>query len=351
MMTIWQELGIDPTADSAVIKSAYASRLKVTRPDEDPDGFQRLRAAYGAALRLAGLRELSAVSTSQSVIDDERIEPERAPDYPPKPGVAEALHERDETVRSLRQVFSNGKGEAAVAAIEEAIARQALAIDVEHQFVGALIGVLHNDRTMPARRLLEIAQRFGWYDVPDQLRGHNGPAERQLCIRIDAELWLEEIRHHAGSWKYWIGQREPAAARLLLGTGPTSLTWIAAPDPPLSRRLAEGLLHAPQLGNAIDTNRLAEIQRIVVLRRKKQFQASTAFFNVVLMFVLAVLGLSFMPQAAMGVIILSFGWYRFAGAIRGTYRTGLIFPLAAILWVALAILYAEFVPSPPEMPG
>jgi hypothetical protein len=347
MTTIWQELGIAQTADSAVIKSAYASRVKVTRPDEDPDGFQRLRAAYGAALGLAGQRELSAVSTSRSIIDDERSEP----DYPPKPGVAEALHERDETVRSLRQVFSNGKGEAAVAAIEDAIARQALPIDIEHQFVGALIGVLHNDRTMPARRLLEIAQRFGWYDVPDQLRGNNGPAERQLCARIDAELWLEEIRRQARDWKYWIGQRDPAAARLLLGKRPTSLTWIAAPDPPLSRRLAEGLLYAPQLDNAVDTDRLTEIRRIVVLRRKKQFQAATVFFNVALMFVLAVLGLSFMPQAAMGVIILSFGWYRFAGAIRGTYRTGLIFPLAAILWVASAILYAELVPSPPEITG
>jgi hypothetical protein len=351
MTTIWQELGIDPTTDSAVIKSAYAARLKVTRPDENPDGFQRLRAAYNAALRQAGQRELSTVSTFQSVIDREEIKPERAPDYPPKPGVAEVLHEREETVRSLRQVFSNRKGEAAIAAIEHAIARQVLPIDIEHQFVGALIGILYNDRAMPARRLLEIAQRFGWYDVPDRLRGHNGPAERRLCARIDAELWLEEIRHHARSWKYWIGQREPAAARLLLGTGPTSLTWIAAPEPPLSRRLAEGLLHAPQLDNAIDTDRLTEIQRIVVMRRKRQFQAATVFFNVALMFVLAVLGLYFIPQAAMGVIILSFGWYRYAGAIRGTYRTGLIFPLAATLWVALAILYAELVPSPPEITG
>ena len=221
MTTIWHELGIDPTEDSAVIKSAYASRLKVTRPDEDPDGFQRLRAAYSTALRLAGQREFSAVSASQSVI--ERTEPERALDYPPRPDAAAALRARDETVKSLRQMFSDGKDEVAVAAMEDAITRQALPIDVEHQFVGALIGILYNDRTMRAHRLLEIAQRFGWYDVPDQLRGANGQAEQRLCARIDAELWLEEMRHHAGSWKYWIGQREPAAARLLLGRGRTSL--------------------------------------------------------------------------------------------------------------------------------
>jgi hypothetical protein len=346
-MTIWQELGIDPTSDSALIKSAYASRLKTTRPEEDPEGFQRLRAAYSAALRLAGQREISAVPANQSAAGVETLEPERVPDNPSKPSVAEALSERDETVRSLRQVFSSGKGEAAVAAIEDAIARQALPIDLELQFVSALIGVLYNDRTMPAPRLLEIAQRFGWYDVPDQLRGRNGQAERLLCARIDAELWLDQTKHQARRWGYWIGQREPAAARLLLGTDSTGLTWFATPDPPLSRKVAEGLLYAPQLGDALDTDRLAEIQRIVLARRKPRFQAANVFFNVTLMFVLTVLGLYFTPQAAMGVLILAFVWYRYSGFIRAIYRTDLIFPLAAMLWVALAILYAELMPLPP----
>lgn len=50
---IWQELGIAKTADKRAIKKAYSVRLKVVRPDSDPDGFKRLRAAYEQALAFA----------------------------------------------------------------------------------------------------------------------------------------------------------------------------------------------------------------------------------------------------------------------------------------------------------
>ncbi len=43
-------LGLGPDADERAIKRAYAARLKTTRPDEDPEGFQRLNEAYQAAL-------------------------------------------------------------------------------------------------------------------------------------------------------------------------------------------------------------------------------------------------------------------------------------------------------------
>lgn len=49
-MTCWNVLGLPPDADSRTIKRQYAALLKKTRPDDDPDGFQRLREAYEAAL-------------------------------------------------------------------------------------------------------------------------------------------------------------------------------------------------------------------------------------------------------------------------------------------------------------
>jgi hypothetical protein len=39
-------LDIDETADERTIKRAYARLLKVHRPDDDPEGFQRLNQAY-----------------------------------------------------------------------------------------------------------------------------------------------------------------------------------------------------------------------------------------------------------------------------------------------------------------
>lgn len=46
----WERLGIDPTADTAVIKKAYAKQLKFNKPDKNPEGFRDLRAAYEQAL-------------------------------------------------------------------------------------------------------------------------------------------------------------------------------------------------------------------------------------------------------------------------------------------------------------
>lgn len=43
-------LGLPDDADERAIKRAYAAKLKTTRPDEDPEGFQRLHEAYQAAL-------------------------------------------------------------------------------------------------------------------------------------------------------------------------------------------------------------------------------------------------------------------------------------------------------------
>lgn len=49
----WQILGIEATQDLREIKKAYARLLKVTRPDDDPQGFQRLRDAFDEAQYLA----------------------------------------------------------------------------------------------------------------------------------------------------------------------------------------------------------------------------------------------------------------------------------------------------------
>lgn len=49
-------LGLDADADERAIKRAYAAKLKTVRPDEDPDGFQRLNEAYQAALQWAKQR-------------------------------------------------------------------------------------------------------------------------------------------------------------------------------------------------------------------------------------------------------------------------------------------------------
>jgi hypothetical protein len=46
----WTVLGLEPTADERAVLRAYARKLRETRPEDDPEGFQRLLAAREQAL-------------------------------------------------------------------------------------------------------------------------------------------------------------------------------------------------------------------------------------------------------------------------------------------------------------
>lgn len=69
-MDIWNILEIDPTPDTKIIKRAYAKKLKVTRPDENPQGFQELHEAYKRALDEADYWEEETDSDSIEATDD-----------------------------------------------------------------------------------------------------------------------------------------------------------------------------------------------------------------------------------------------------------------------------------------
>lgn len=52
-MTIWDMLGIGPTVDVRTIKRAYAQKVKICHPEDDPDGFRKLQEAYRKAMDYA----------------------------------------------------------------------------------------------------------------------------------------------------------------------------------------------------------------------------------------------------------------------------------------------------------
>ncbi|NMM62937.1 tetratricopeptide repeat protein [Clostridium sp. P21] len=69
-MNYWNILDIEPTVDIKAIKRAYASKLKLYHPEDDPEGFQRLREAYEAVLKEA--KYIKEVKSS-NIVKDEKI--------------------------------------------------------------------------------------------------------------------------------------------------------------------------------------------------------------------------------------------------------------------------------------
>lgn len=49
-MNCWELLGVAPNADASVIKKAFAERSRKAHPEDDPEGFVRLRDAYREAV-------------------------------------------------------------------------------------------------------------------------------------------------------------------------------------------------------------------------------------------------------------------------------------------------------------
>ena len=75
---IWRHLGIPRTDSEADIRRAYAERLKSTHPEDDPEGFKRLRSAYERALQQVRWRAQYAAddAAAEEDWDDDEVEAE-----------------------------------------------------------------------------------------------------------------------------------------------------------------------------------------------------------------------------------------------------------------------------------
>ena len=57
-MKCWEILGIKPTKDRNAIKEAYMEKLNIYHPEDDPEGFQRLREAYDTYKKIEKYKDI-----------------------------------------------------------------------------------------------------------------------------------------------------------------------------------------------------------------------------------------------------------------------------------------------------
>lgn len=91
---MWEELGIGPTRELEDIKRAYGDRLKTCHPEDDPEGFQRLYAAFQAASRFARMGDRAPASPYY-------------PNTPQQAGETRAVAE-DEEQQALSELIAKG---------------------------------------------------------------------------------------------------------------------------------------------------------------------------------------------------------------------------------------------------
>ena len=66
---ILQILGIGELTDEGSVKAAYLAKLKTANPEDDPEGFRRIRRAYEAALELLRAREEETEEKEKTYMD------------------------------------------------------------------------------------------------------------------------------------------------------------------------------------------------------------------------------------------------------------------------------------------
>jgi TonB family protein len=236
----WEELGLSPGADRDTVRRAYSRKLRIANPEDDPEGFKRLREAYELAQRFAARdarAEADATDSGPSALPPERsfrgeIKPPRSRRATTKTPVASEELPLDERAlerrafESLRQSFArslraDGDSEQGVELIRQLLAAPAMdellvRASTEEWLAGQLA------KTLPrSEALIDPAARyFGWGS--NDYRRHS-PAVAALLrqqhhheqLRSErVALTLPEHELHGGWRALTDGPRAPWLLRL-----------------------------------------------------------------------------------------------------------------------------------------
>jgi uncharacterized protein len=220
MMSIWDVLGIPFTRDQAVIKRAYAARLKETRPGDDREGFLRLRQAYetargGQIVPSQPSQTIDRPPATMTVANDNPATANNDANRRRQGDRKFAVRDRstalapapafgaDDSVGARRNIFLAAYARrdtgAAIGAFEAAMNSQCLSLADEMAFTDRLLDLLQDDLSVPIAKLRELANRFDWHRVTGARHSRSENARIRICQRIDAEIYASAALQDAES--------------------------------------------------------------------------------------------------------------------------------------------------------
>ncbi len=170
----WATLGIAPTTDADELRRAYRARLKVVKPESDPEGFQALRQAYERLLD--SLQHVQAGQES---------------------GDASAAAE--DFVDALQALRHAGDGAGALSLARTTLQAQQPGSAELEAIEDALMDQVAFDRCTAPPLFLLLVDHFDWRDIQGRVARADPERHAALLDRIGAEDWITALQQAAAA--------------------------------------------------------------------------------------------------------------------------------------------------------
>jgi hypothetical protein len=209
-------LGIEESAPSRDrVRRAYMRKLRDHPPERDPDGFQRLRAAYERVLAIAELEESRSASSPNVIRLPVTAPPPETPVVAPVTDPNEAFPTPTELLDQILDALEAGQKD--VASELAALCRQRLADD------RAWANWMPSARWVLVRELVDVVAVV----PPSLVRGFVDALRKQDPRVAQTAFWDRKTWEsgNAADLETQLVRRAPALARWALGIEPPSLEY------------------------------------------------------------------------------------------------------------------------------